>query len=171
MNQASRRLGIPSDSHYRKRALAVHAHFKTLPESAKQLLVIEICDCPDGMPQSRMIDLVNAVRPFCRAVIARVSGDAPPVARWKSAGLSGVAILVEGTNDKGGKAEMLRLSKIADAAAGSRTIITAHGLRKRESVLAAWASGFTHVSGQVVTDQAKTDERPVRLSAVDIFVD
>ena len=149
--------------------LIVRDHFRALLGDFAQLVVVELCDCPDGMPQSRMIDLVNSVRPFCRAAIARTTGDAPPLPRWREAGLSGIAIVFDGASERSSQAEIKRIQKLADALVGPRTLIVGHAMRKRELVLAAWAGGFTHVSGAVIADLVQVEGRPVRLSATEIF--
>lgn len=149
--------------------LLVRNHCQPLAGALAQRVVIELCDCADGLPQSRMAELVSLVKPYCRAVIARIDGEAPPMLRWREAGLAGVAIVFDGASDRSNQLEVKRLKALAEIAVAPRTLIVAHGLRKRELALAAWAGGFTHVSGQVISEVTTADAQSVRLSASEIF--
>ena len=141
-----------------------------LPQDQRQLIIVEISKCGVGMPHSRMLDLVSIVRPFCRAVLARVDKAHPPPRHWFEAGLTGVTAELDGTEDKGERSMMRRLEAFVEAAAGARRLVVAHGLRHRGLALSAWANGFTHISGQIVTDQADASGRAVRLTGADIFM-
>lgn len=148
--------------------LMLQDRMKSFAGGVRERIVIELGDCADGMPQSRMVELVNAVKPYCRAVIARVAGDAPPMAKWRDAGLSGVAIVFDAP-EQSEKALMRRLAKFANASVAPRTLVVAHGLGRRDLVLSAWSNAYTHISGQVITDQARSEGQSVRLSAAEIF--
>lgn len=144
-------------------------HFSALHGARAQLVVMELCDCPTGMPQSRMVELVTVVRPFCRAVIARIDGDSPPMLKWREAGLSGIAVAFDGANAQTSQRDMARLKRVADVAVAPRTLLVAHGLGKRELLLTSWAAGFTHASGEVISSLAEHETQPVRLAASEIF--
>src|SRR5581483_12323346 len=48
--------------------MEIAALCRGLPAALRPFLIFEICDLPDGVPQSRMADLAAALRPFCRTV-------------------------------------------------------------------------------------------------------
>ena len=141
-----------------------------LDQSQRDLIIIEISQCPAGMPQSRMLELANIFKPFCRAVIAQVEDALVPPKHWFETGLAGVSVVIDGTEDRNEREMMRRLRRFADAVVSPRRLIVAHGVRHRGLALSIWANGFTHISGQVISDLAAADGRAVRLSGADVFV-
>ena len=55
-------LGVPSGR------MEIAGAMRNLSSELRPFMVFEITDLPRGVPQSRMSDLVCAIRPFCRAV-------------------------------------------------------------------------------------------------------
>lgn len=161
-------IGIAALTTSRER-LALARRLQAIDPADRALLVLELAECASGMPQSRLIDLVSAARPFCRAVVARVEGGLMPPRDWRSTGLSGLAVAMDIADSVTELTMMERFKVFAQAAAGQRTLIVAHGLRRRGLVLSAWSEGFTHVSGQVISDESTAGTRAIRLTGVDIF--
>jgi len=144
-------------------------HTAIFPSDLADLIVVELDECEAGMPQSRLTDLVSIIKPHCRAVVVRIAAGLPCPRAWRDCGTSGVAVVWDGTESLSDRDLMQRLKRFGDAAAGPRTFIIGHGFRRRGWALAAWAEGFTHISGQVITDEARATGQAIRLSPADIF--
>lgn len=144
--------------------------FQRLPPGERELIIVEIAQCAAGMPQSRMLEMANVFRPFCRAVIAQVEQALIPPQHWFQTGLSGVSAVIDGSEEDDERDMMRRLRRFADAVVSPRRLVVAHGLRHRGLALSVWAGGFTHISGQVISDLAAADGLAIRLSGADIFV-
>lgn len=161
-------VGVDVLSRSRER-LQLIARMQRLEPADRAMIVLELDGCSAGMPQSRMLELVSVVKPHCRAVVARIADGLPRPAIWRDCGLSGTAMVSDGTEALSERQLMHGLRRFAAAAAGPRSFVIGHGLRRRGLVLSAWAEGFTHISGQVISDEARTGGQAVRLSPADVF--
>src|SRR5690606_10326181 len=43
-----------------------------IPRNVRQYLAIELCGLPDGVAHGRLLEMINMIRPFCRAVFVRL---------------------------------------------------------------------------------------------------
>lgn len=123
-----------------------------LADVDRSVLFFELDGCPNGAPQTRLLDLVGVLRPYGRAVIARVDGVEPPARSWKETGLTGVAISFDGPRNLADATALTKLRAFAAGTAEYKAVI-AHGLKTRGLVLGAWAHGFTHLSGDAISDE------------------
>jgi hypothetical protein len=48
-----------------------------LADIDRSVIFFELVGCPNGAPQTRLLDLVSVLKPYCRPVIARVDGIEP----------------------------------------------------------------------------------------------
>lgn len=161
-------IGIAALTTSRER-LSLARRLQAIEAADRGLLIFELAECTSGMPHSRLTDLVSAVRPFCRAVIARVEGGLEPPRDWRSTGLSGLAVALDVAEPAPELTIMERFKRFARSVTGPRTLVVAHGLNRRGLVLSAWSEGFTHVSGQVISDESRAGNRAIRLTGADIF--
>jgi hypothetical protein len=86
---------------------------RQLAAGLRPYLVFEICDLPPGVPQSRLSELVCALKPFGRGVAALLPGRAPSYSPYLGAGLMAIGLSfpsVEGTDISG---EIFRLAAAA----------------------------------------------------------
>ena len=62
-------------------------------------LIFELVELPEGIPQSRLVDLVSGLRPYSRAVIARFPLEQKSFTSFRQAGLHAVGIDVYGSRE------------------------------------------------------------------------
>jgi hypothetical protein len=137
--------------------------------AVRKFLILELTDLEEGLPQSRVTELVSVLAPHCRAVLARAPGETMDVRAWRGCGLSGVTLDC-GHLDRGDRAAQSRLASFAGHAAGATMACVAYGLPSRSLMLAAWAAGFTHVGGPVLSASVGgAPENVLRLDAAGLF--
>jgi hypothetical protein len=68
---------------------------RALPAVAKALLVIEISDVPDGVPEFRLLELVGTLRPFCRGVSARLRLETADFKVFRASNMHAVGCSIE----------------------------------------------------------------------------
>jgi hypothetical protein len=152
-----------STSRYR----LLHA-LRNLNPQVRRFLILEITDLSDGLPQSPLMEMVGMLAPHCRAVLARAPSENSDVRAWRGCGLSGVTVDCRHLNaaDRGAQD---RLATFARRAAGASLACVGYGLPTSSLMLAAWASGFTHLGGPALSDEVAVPRSVVRLQPVDLF--
>lgn len=150
----------------RRRYLDTLSHSLTL-QQAKQL-VIEILDVPDGVPQSRMMELTTPMRPLCRGLVARVRIDAADLTA-----LRGTGIIAAGCRIPSGLAPELVLMQHMNRfnrAAEKATLPTyARGLRSLSLAAAAVGAGFRYIDGDGVAKLVEHPGRVVGFNLLDVY--
>jgi len=116
-----------------------------------------------GTPPSRIAQATAFLKPHCQGVVARCSAaDADPSC-WADARLSAVALdLSELPLDSDG---FHLLARFAEKASGVATALIAHRVCSLPALTTAWAAGFTHVSGDVITSCVMEQMVAVRVRA------
>jgi hypothetical protein len=137
---------------------------RLVPAAAMKLLVVEIADVPDGVPQSRLHELVSPLRPLCRGMTARV--------RLESADLSGFggnlvhavgcSIAAQRSAELAIIQQMGRFSRAAEKAGVACFV---HGISSVSLTAAAVGAGFRYVDGSAI---AKLVDRPDRVSTFNL---
>ncbi len=127
-----------------------------IPPEGGRLLVFELVGVPDGLPQSRLLDLSAMLRRFGRSVLLR-----SPVTRtmFRPAAETGIAAVgIEAPGDSVPEARQIQDMERFAAAAGRTGLTTyVHGLPTISLTTAAIAAGFDFVDGDVLTSVV---ERP-----------
>jgi hypothetical protein len=141
-----------SSSGWRYRVLGA---LKGLSAEVRRFMLLEIIDAPDGLPQSRMTELVAALAPFGRAVLARAPSESANMASWRRCGLAGVTLDC-GHLDSGDRNARVRLGRFAAAATEAGPACIGYSLASRSLLMAAWSAGFTHLGGAAVEAAAPT---------------
>ena len=149
----------------RYRLLQVLRH---IAPDVRRFLVLEITELSDGLPQSRLTELVSMLAPYGRAVLARATSDATDVRAWRGCGLSGVTLDCRNLDASDRKAQK-RLEVFARRASEATLACVGYGLPASNLMLAAWASGFTHLGGPMLTGEVAEPKGVVRLQPVDLF--
>lgn len=126
-------------------------------------VVIELCDLPEGFPNSALSALVAQATPYSRAVLARIS-DSERAPRSRC-GLNGVVRQIEGPTDD--RLLARELQAFASAARRLRVASAVYGLRTRSQVLTARAAGVTHLSGPAITEAFGAGATPRRFRLED----
>lgn len=155
--------------------LPVHFHTLSIPrfrdlylETCRQYLptltsrlIFELVGLPDGVVQSRLHDLVAALRPHSRAVIARVPLKQRDFAAFRLAGLHAVGTDIYYAKEPE-EVLMHSMDHFIDKAEreGLKTYI--HGLRSVSLATAAISSGFDYIDGYSLTSVVNIPKRPLR---------
>ena len=152
-----------STSRYR----LLHA-LRELAEPVQRLLILEITEVADGFPQSRLSEIVSMVSPYCRAVLIRAPSETTDVRAWRGCGLNGITVDC-GSLDPTDRKAQHRLAVFAKRAGEVSLACVAYGLPTSSLMLAAWASGFTHLGGVALTDEVAVPRRVKRLEPAELF--
>lgn len=126
-----------------------------------QRLIFELVDLPEGVVQSRLHDLVATLRPYSRAVIARVPLGQKTFASFRLAGLHAVGTDIYYAKE--GEEFLMHAMEHFVAAAereGLKTYI--HGLRSVSLATAAISGGFDYIDGYSLTSVVNIPKRPLR---------
>ena len=141
---------------------------REIPGEVRRFLVLEITDLSGGLPQSRLAEQVAIVAPYARAVLARAPSDLTDVRGWRGCGLNGVTLDCDHL-DAGDRKVQKRLEVFATRAAEASLACVGYGLPATSLMIAAWASGFTHLGGPSLTEEVAKPKTVVRVQPADIF--
>jgi hypothetical protein len=141
---------------------------RELPAGTRRFLILEITELSEGLPQSRLSEHVSMLAPYARAVLARAPSDTTDVRGWRGSGLSGVTLDCSHLEARDRKAQK-RLEVFARRAAEASLACVGYGLPATSLMLAAWASGFTHLGGPPLTGEVAEPRAVVRLQPADLF--
>ncbi len=130
---------------------------RDIPPSVRQLLMFEFCGLPEGAPQSRVLDIVSALKPYCRAVYLRVKPGFRNFAMLAQSGVigAGFALPPYGNqpgmgNAEGGLASTKVMGDFARDCARCNLRSYVHGLTLRSQVQAALSAGIDYIDGPAV---------------------
>lgn len=152
-----------STSRYR----LLHA-LKDMDAAVRQYLILEITELADGLPQGRLAELVGMLSPHARAVLARAPSEVSDLSLWRRCGLKGVTLDCSHLQSSDRNVQF-RLSRFAQASSEVARACVGYGLQDRSLLFAAWASGFTHVSGPALWAEIGEPSTALRLGPVDLF--
>ena len=137
---------------------------RLIPTAAAKLLVIEIADVPDGVPQSRLHDLVSPLRPLCRGMTARVRLETPDLSGFGGSLLHAVGCSIA-THRSAELTIIQQMGRFARVAEKAGVACFVHGIPSVSLTAAAVGAGFRYVDGSAV---AKLVDRPDRVSAFNL---
>jgi hypothetical protein len=124
-------------------------------------IIFELVELPEGVPQSRLIDLVTVLRPFSRAVIARFPLERQNFAFFHLAGLHAVGADIYHCGIKE-DVLMEKLDAFVDHASREGLKTYVHGLHSISLTTAAVTSGFDYIDGYSVSSVVEVPQRPLR---------
>ena len=145
----------------------LHA-LRDLPPEVRKLLILEIVELADGLPQSRLAEIVTSIAPHARAVLARAPTAAADLTAWRSCGLNGATLDCSELDPADRQAQAKLTTFVRNASKVSRACV-AYGLASRALLLAAWSAGFTHLNGPGLTADVLRSKSAVRLQPIDLF--
>ena len=119
-----------------------------LSANLRPFLVFEIVDTPIGVPQSRMTELVCALKPFCRAVTVILPPGGFDSAGTASSGNQGVGLQILALTPP--RRTRDDISKLAAMAARLGIASVVSGLRSRDLVDHAREAGVNYLSGPAI---------------------
>jgi hypothetical protein len=137
------------------------------PQGAR-LLVIEIADVPEGVPQSRVVQLVSPLKPMCRGMVARLKIEATDFTALRGSGVSAVGCSLSGLalSELTLMQHMNRFNREAEKANLATYI---HGVRTVSLAAAAIGAGFRYLAGTGVAKLVERPERIVGFSLMDVY--
>lgn len=152
--------------------LALPVHFETLASHRRQQyltrarelfenhtnrIVYELVGVPDHIPQSRMLEFTAALKPHCRAIMARFPPTHGAFESYRSVGLHAVGVDLYSPN-KTEKAMLKTLEQFIDHAHQTQLRTYAHGIHSISLYTSAVCAGFDYLDGYAlssVVDKAK----------------
>jgi len=139
-----------------------------LTPQAARLLVIEIADVPEGVPQSRVVQLVSPLKPVCRAMVARLKIEATDFTALRGSGVSAVGCSLTGItlSEPTIMQHMNRFNREAEKASLPTYI---HGVRTVSLATAAVGAGFRYLDGPGVAKLVERPERVVGFNLMDVY--
>lgn len=148
--------------------MEIAAALRELPGELRPYLMFEIENLPYGVPQSRLSELVGALKPFGRGVVAQLPARTANYSAYLGAGLHGIGLSLNSETVRG--AEMLtEIFKLGVASARQSVMSFVLDIASEELLEAARASGISLISGPLVGETADSPAPVRRLSAADLL--
>lgn len=139
-----------------------------LPKEYRELATFEIVSLPDGIPQSRVAELVSVLKVNAKSVLARLPIGTQGFRNFSDTGIAAVgAELTEPA--KSDDRVMKELERFALGAEKSRLQCYVHGVSSLSQTLGAVASGFSFVAGDVIAPLIDKPEFAFRLNLDDLY--
>ena len=129
-----------------------------------QRLILELTDIPEGLPAITLRHLVCQIKPFGRGVLAH-AGCVADIKRWQDVELCGVILRTSAC----GSANPPPLTPFATAARNARMAAALYGVFTHSQFMRAWAAGFTHLSGELISHNFGSPIVPQRFGARDLY--
>jgi hypothetical protein len=144
------------------------AHADGLSPQGARLLVIEIVGVPEGVPQSRVVQLVSPLKPMCRAMVARLKIEATDFNALRGTGVSAVGCSLSGVtlSELTIMQHMNRFNREAEKASLASYI---YGVRSVSLAAAAIGAGFRYLAGTGVAKLVERPERIVGFNLMDVY--
>lgn len=153
--------------------LALPVHFETLADvqhrdsyldylaasfsGQKRRVVLEVVELPEGIPQTRLFELLNQMRPHTRAIIARFSLDHTYFEDFRTAGLHAVGVDVYSPR-RSEATVMKKLDAFVANAKKCQLKTYVHGVRTISLYAAAISSGFDYIAGHALNSAVRSAE-------------
>lgn len=163
---------------------AIPVHFETLAnhnrrsayfekchaalKQAEDKIIFEVVGLPDGIPGSRVVDIISPLKPISRSVLARFSIDHQNFMGYHAAGIHAVGIDLFET-DESEKKLIKHMGNFVEAANKSALKTYVHGVRSLSLNTAAVTSGFDYIDGYVLTSASESTEGAYFLGIEDLY--
>lgn len=143
---------------------------RMIPDAVRQLLVLELDGMPEGTPQSRLLEIIAVIKPFCRGQNVRVPWTFRNFGQMTGASLNGVGFDLAAAPR--GDAERIKiLNEFAAAADKVGLRYYAHGLNSRSQALAALTAGYEWIDGDAVNRLTDLPGQMTRFNIGDLYRD
>lgn len=120
-----------------------------VPHRMRKFVVFELTGLPEGVPQCRLSEVVNSLKPFASAVLARISLRPRSLANFFETGLHAVGFHLR--DEQISEAELIpRLHRLARQAERHRLSLYLNGVKTTSLVMAACGAGVRYVAGNRV---------------------
>jgi hypothetical protein len=135
---------------------------------AGKLLVIEITGVPEGVPQSRLVDLIAPLRPLCRGVMLRVRLGTAEFAQFKGCGAVALGCDI-GAHPGPEFALMQQMNRFNRSAAAAAMATYLHGAHSLSQVAASIGAGFNYVDGDAVAKLVDHPRHVANFQLTDLY--
>ncbi len=143
---------------------------REIPEGIRQLLIMEVDGLPEGIPNSRVLEIVGVLRPFCRVLIIRVPVEFKRFDSFNGSRIGGIGFSLSGLPSRDSQRMAMMDRFVGNASrAGLRSYV--HGLNTRAQLLAAATAGFDWVNGAAVGEPSEDLGQMRRFEIADIYRD
>ncbi len=147
--------------------LTVPIHFESIASSGRRSVLLEQCKrnlaphrnrivvelthLPEGIPQSRLQALIQALKPFARSIMARFDTMHRDFGGYRNIGLHAVG--VDLYNDRRDEQKIIKdMEGFAESAGKFNLHTYVHGVRSISLTTAAICAGIDYVDGYAITD-------------------
>lgn len=142
---------------------------QSVPDYLRPFLVFEFLRFPAGVPNGRMSELVNEVRPFCRWTFLRVECRQQSFASLSGTGLTGLTTMI--ASDRGTEARIMEDMNSFVAAAERANLKTCIvGITSTSLAVAARAAGATLIAGDRIGRAGEIPQHMLRFGWQDLFL-
>lgn len=144
--------------------------YHPLPDEIRRDIIFELIGQWEGMPQSRLIDLMACVKPVSRSVVALVDIDWTRFDLLRDGGISRVGIDL--SRPELSETQLLPLmGRFVERANKGGMKTTAHGLSSNSLAVGALGAGFDFVEGAAIHGPVETAEHIFRFHVENLFTE
>lgn len=135
---------------------------RVIPRHLAPLLMFHLVELPKGIPYSRLMELLNAVRPFCRGAMAVTDFDCTDHATYAMAGIRAAGVVLHHLSDAGRLPT--DIAKFAAMLQKVRLQSFLDEIPTHEILVLAEAAGVSYLSGDAVGAWAEVPSHMTRVS-------
>ncbi|MGQ9368388.1 hypothetical protein [Azospirillum sp. ST 5-10] len=141
---------------------------QSIPDYLRPFITFEFLRFPAGVPNGRMTELVNEMRPFCRWIFLRVDLKQASFATLAGTGLTGVTAVVP--SDRTAESRTMEdLNGFVTAAERAHLRTCVVGIASTSLALAARGAGVTFIAGDRIGRVEEIPQHMLRFGWQDLF--
>jgi len=148
---------------------AVLTRLRASPVDTREAMVICLEGLDAGVPQMVLETAVSVLRPVCLGVVGRAPSLTTDVSFWRGSKLSAVSFDFNDLPQTEHGDLTQALARFVDHAQAVSGTLIGYSLTTRARLLAAWAAGFTHLSGDVLEERVGLPFTPVRFEPANLY--
>ncbi|WP_051340850.1 hypothetical protein [Azospirillum halopraeferens] len=141
---------------------------QSIPDYLRRFITFELLRFPAGVPNGRLTDLVNELRPFCRWTFLRVDLKQTSFSNLIGSGLTGVTAAVPADRAAEARA-MEELNGFVAAAERAHLHTCVVGINTTSLALAARGAGITFIAGDRIGGLEEIPQHMLRFDWQDLF--
>jgi hypothetical protein len=145
----------------------ISALCRNLASGLRPYVVFEIADLPYGVPQSRLLELTGALKPFCRGVVAHLPARIANYGAYLGVGLQAIGLSLS-ARGAGGTDMESEIFKLCAAARRQNIMCFVFDVPGEEVLQSARALGVNLFSGSLIGAPLEAPAPARRLRARDI---
>jgi hypothetical protein len=125
------------------------ALWDNIPEAYRQFICLELHSIQAGVPNVRLLEVIQYLRPLCGGVVLQTPADEQRIRQMSGMGLFGIALDAAWLSQTGIQ-PTLYLSRFVKLARAGNIRTIAHGLNTTGMFEAARKAGFDYLAGDAV---------------------